>query len=243
MNPHRDAWTDRLSEYVDGELDPAERAALEVHLQLCDGCAGTVEELRAVLMRAGALESSTPETDLWPAIEARITAPRKARVFDLGDWRRRKAPGVAGAGAGQPRRWSFTLPQLAAAAALIVMLSSVTMWTMLARRPAAVAPLPGPSATAPVAVIVQPAGFESVRYDADIADLERVLREQRSKLDPATVRVIEQNLLIIDQATAQARRALAADPANRYLNGHLTAQLMRKMTLLRQATALASFHG
>ena len=72
MDPIRDAWTDCLSEYVDGELDAAERAALDVHLQLCEGCTGVVEELRAVLLRAGALEASAPETDLWPAIEARI---------------------------------------------------------------------------------------------------------------------------------------------------------------------------
>jgi anti-sigma factor RsiW len=243
MTPNRDAWTDRLSEYVDGELDPAERAALDVHLQLCEGCAGTVEELRAVLRRAGALEESAPGTDLWPAIEARITAPREARVLDLSDRAGRKAPRATGPGAWQPRRWSFTLPQLAAAAVLLVMLSSVTMWAVLARRPAAVSPSPGPLATSPVAALVQPAGFESARYDAAIADLERVLREHRSQLDPATVRVIEQNLLIIDQATAQARQALAADPANRYLNGHLAAQLMRKMTLLRQATAIVAVHG
>ena len=243
MSPNRDAWTDRLSEYVDGELDPAERAALEVHLQLCEGCAGVVEELRAVLLRAGTLEASAPETDLWPAIAARIAAPRKARVLDLSDGRGRRAPRAAGPGAWQPRRWSFTLPQLAAAAVLLVMLSSVTMWTVLSRQPAAGPPLPGPSAVSPAAAIVQPAGFESARYDAAIADLERALREHRGELDPATVRVIEQNLLIIDQATAQARQALAADPANRYLNGHLTAQLMRKLTLLRQATAIVAVRG
>lgn len=238
MNSYRDAWTDRLSEYVDGELDPADRAALDVHLQLCKECAGTVEELRAVLLRAGALEVSVPETDLWPAIEARIAAPRKARVFDLGGRREREAPGAR-----PPRLWSFTLPQLAAAAVLLVMLSSLTVWTVLSRRPAPGPSPSGPSAAAPAATVVLPAGFEAARYDAAIADLERVLREHRSKLDPATVRVIEQNLLIIDQATAQARQALAADPANPYLNGHLTAQLMRKMTLLRQATTIAAVHG
>jgi anti-sigma factor RsiW len=243
MSPNRDAWTDRLSEYVDGELDPSERAALEVHLRLCAGCAGMVEELRAVVLRAGSFGASAPETDLWPAIEARIAAPRKARVLDLGDGRGRAARRASGPGAGLPRRWSFTLPQLAAAAVLLVLLSSGTLWTVLSRRPTAGPPLPGPSAVSPAAAIVQPVGFESARYDAAIADLERVLREQRSTLDPATVRVIEQNLLIIDQATAQARAALAADPANRYLNGHLTSQLVRKLTLLRQATAIVAVHG
>ncbi len=241
MIPDRDAWTDRLSEYVDGELDAAERAALEVHLQLCEGCAGTVEELRAVVRRAGTMESGAPGTDLWPAIEARISAPRKAQVFDLRDGHGHEAGRRAETWL--PRRWSFTLPQLAAAAALIVLLSSVTVWSVLSRRPAAVAPPAGPSAAAPLAAAVQPAGFEAARYDAAIADLERVLKEHRGELDPATVRVIERNLAIIDQATDQARKALAADPANRYLNGHLASQLMRKMALLRQATALVAVHG
>ena len=69
------------------------------------------------------------------------------------------------------------------------------------------------------------------------------MREHRRELDPATVRTIEQNLRIIDQATEQARRALAADPANPYLNSHLAAQLRLKADVLRQATALVATHG
>ena len=94
MDPIRDAWTDRLSEYVDGELDAAERGALEVHLQLCERCSGTVEELRAVLERARALEARAPETDLWPAIEARLAARAEGA---------RARPGWLGRAAGRPR--------------------------------------------------------------------------------------------------------------------------------------------
>jgi len=242
MDPIRDAWTDRLSEYVDGELDTAERGALEVHLQLCGRCSATVGELRAVLERARGLEHRAPETDLWPAIEARLAPARKPRVLELGG---RRADRSAGREAWGSRRWSFTLPQLAAAAALIVVLSSAAVWVALSRRPVAGPQQPGPTAATTTAAVaqVQPAGFESARYDAAITELELVLKQHRSELDPATVRVIEENLLIIDQATAQARKALAADPANRYLNGHLAAQLMRKMTLLRQATAIVAAHG
>jgi anti-sigma factor RsiW len=244
MDPIRDAWTDRLSEYVDGELDAAERGALDVHLQLCARCSATVEELRAVLERARGLEHPAPGTDLWPAIEARIAPARKARVLDLGG---RRADRAAGPETWRARRWSFTLPQLAAAAGLIVVLSGATVWVALSRRPVVAPQLPGPTAstTATTAAVapVLPAGFEGARYDAAIADLERVLQEHRSELDPATVRVIEQNLFIIDQATAQARMALAADPANRYLNGHLAAQLTHKLTLLRQATAIVAVRG
>ena len=80
------------------------------------------------------------------------------------------------------------------------------------------------------------AGFDEKRYDATVAELEQVLREHRSELEPATVRVIERNLAIIDRATEQARQALLADPSNPYLNGHLADQMRRKIRLLQTAT-------
>jgi hypothetical protein len=64
--------------------------------------------------------------------------------------------------------------------------------------------------------------------------------EGRGLLDTATVRVLEQNLALIDEAIAQARRAVAADSANVYLNTHLAETMRRKIHLLRQAAALVS---
>src|SRR5207249_2341818 len=49
----KDQWTDRLSEYLDGELGAAERAALEGHLATCGECGATLAELRRVVARAG----------------------------------------------------------------------------------------------------------------------------------------------------------------------------------------------
>jgi anti-sigma factor RsiW len=226
----RDLWADRLSEYVDGELDRAARADAEAHLAACGRCAAMVEELRAVATRAAALPGlPPPATDLWPAIEARLATPRRILALPA------RGPG---------RRFSFTLPQLAAAALLLVMLSSASVWVALSRRPVAPSPATRTSPTAASAMVTaQPAGFEAAGYDAAIADLQKVLAEHRSALDPATVKTIEQNLAIIDQATEQARKALAADPANPYLNGHLAEQLKRKMMVLRQATAFVAVRG
>jgi hypothetical protein len=75
-------------------------------------------------------------------------------------------------------------------------------------------------------------------YAAAVADLERVLARGRGQLDTATVRVIQQNLAVIDKAIAQAQQALAADPANLYLNSHLAETMRRKLDLLRQAATL-----
>src|SRR4051794_39262488 len=67
-----DVWTDRLSEYLDDELSPGERVALEGHLAQCAECSATLADLRRVLARARALESTGPMTDLWPGIAAGI---------------------------------------------------------------------------------------------------------------------------------------------------------------------------
>jgi hypothetical protein len=77
-------------------------------------------------------------------------------------------------------------------------------------------------------------------YASAVDDLERILAEGRGRLDSTTVRVLEQNLALIDQAIAQAQRAVAADSANAYLNTHLAETMRRKIDLLRQAAALVS---
>jgi len=77
-------------------------------------------------------------------------------------------------------------------------------------------------------------------YDAAVADLERILQDGRGRLDSTTVRVLEQNLAVIDAAIAQARRAVAADSANLYLNSHLAETMRRKLELLRQAASLVA---
>src|SRR3954471_20746068 len=68
-----DKWTNRLSEYVDGELDSAETAALEAHLETCGRCYATVGELRLVVARAKSLADTAPAKDLWAGIRAGMT--------------------------------------------------------------------------------------------------------------------------------------------------------------------------
>jgi uncharacterized membrane protein len=106
-----------------------------------------------------------------------------------------------------------------------------------------VAVTPAPPAIAPV-VAPTPDGAPAAwsgdaSYDLVIARLEQLLAQNRTALDTATVRVLEKNLEIIDRAIAEARAALAADPASAYLNHHLARTMRRKVDLLRQASALA----
>jgi tetratricopeptide (TPR) repeat protein len=221
-----DAYTDRLSEYLDGEdLDSSDRAEIEDHLETCPACRAVLAELRDVTARAGTLHDRIPDGDLWPGIAARIdsarTIPFEGRAA---------------------RRISFTIPQVVAASLALMLLSGAMVWvsriggTRVDIEPIAAAPGRDQRVIADVAM----ADFADAQYDDAVADLEKALAAGRDTLDPQTVRVLEENLGAIDRAIEQSRQALSADPANLFLNTHLAAARQRKLALLRSATALAT---
>jgi tetratricopeptide (TPR) repeat protein len=213
-----DQWTDRLSEYLDDELEASERAALEQHLASCDACSVALDELRQVVARAAHLHARPPASDLWAGIASRldpvvsVATPFRARVT---------------------RRISFTMPQLVAAGLALMVTSGGGVWIL--QHGGRTTELPSASAVDPAAL---PVAFADPRYDEAIADLEQALATGRSQLDPGTVRILEANLDAIDKAIEQSRRALAADPANVYLHSHLADERQRKLALLRRGVGL-----
>ncbi|HTI04378.1 MAG TPA: zf-HC2 domain-containing protein [Gemmatimonadales bacterium] len=219
-----DIWTNRLSEYLDGELDSAEQAALEAHLATCGACYATLGELKHVVARAKALPDTPPVKDLWAGIRAGIT-PAQAAVT--------ARPPVRPSA----RRFAFSVPQLLAASIALALLSGGGVW--IASRPQAT--------KAPDTVLLPPSREAAVRQvvwtrntDAAIADLQTALTQNETKLDTATVRIVRQNLAIIDRAITDARVALQKDPGNAYLNLHLADTMRRKVELLRRVNAMAA---
>jgi hypothetical protein len=235
-----DRWTELLSDYVDGGLDVAARTGLESHLRGCPDCSETLEDLRIVVARARSLpaHSAAPDVDLWPGIEARIRgAQRPAPVLPVPRPRSRSW---------SERRVSFSLPQLAAACIALAIVSGSAVW--YARRS-------GMEQTVRSGGLIAGTGDQGIAFDAaastrraapatpskaGLEELRRILAEGRDKLDPATVKTLEESLAIIEIAIGQAQRALAADPANPYVRAHLNKTMQRKVDLLRQATMLAS---
>ena len=218
-----DKWTDRLSEYIDGELTPSERDALEAHLMTCPECGQTLQELRAVVTRAGQVIDREPQNDLWAGIAARM------QTVEI-------EPELAIATSRTKRRVSFSIPQLAAASIVLILMSAAMMY-MLLRQTNPVQPL------AQVPAVQQTPAQATVRavtrnYDSAVNELESVLEHNRNQLDTSTVRVLEQNLAIIDRAIAEARNALSQEPGNQYLSRYLDAAMQRKVQLLRRATSV-----
>jgi hypothetical protein len=180
----------------------------------------------------GRWREELPARDLWPGVEAQVRLHRQPI-------------------AASQRFFSFTITQLAVAASLLIAAASGLTW-VIARQPAAstIAVNAGEPVIQAYGVpedttdgqIVQ-ANFADAQFNAAVDDLEKILREERDRLDPRTVLIIERNLKAIDVAINEARMALDNDPANPYLNSHLADARRRKLDLLRQATTLASAGG
>lgn len=249
MNDH---GLERLSEYIDGDLTAEDAAALEAHLAECAECATTLGELREVVTLAHGLEPSPPASDLWPGIRGRLeprsgptaagTGPGALRAAE-GDGMGGEAPAAPGEGPGpfwalrghsRPGygRLTMTVPQVAAAGIALMLFTASAMWMALGGRDR-----PGGTALATPEDVPTP-GAITVSYQAAIQDLEGEFQRRRATLDPATIRVVEQNLATIDAAIGEARRALESDPASGYLNGYLAETMQRKVDLLRQATRI-----
>jgi hypothetical protein len=174
----------------------------------------------------GQWREELPQRDLWPGVQARLE-PRTSTA----------------------RTFTFTVSQLAVAASFLIAVVAGMTW-LATNRPAPVGGGPaqeviqasGEPAGVPNGQIV-PANFADAQFNAAVSDLERILREERGRLDPRTVLILERNLKAIDAAINEARMALESDPANPFLNSHLADARRRKLDLLRHATELASTGG
>ena len=212
---------EQLSAYLEGDLAGDDLVRAEAHLAACAECRAELDGLRRLVRRAASLDDRPPERELWAGIARQIATPDTSDVIPF-------AP--------RTRRFAFTMPQLAAAAVALMAISAGTV-TLLQPRPSGSVPAGSRPATI-VRQVTNPGDATVASYDSVINDMEHLLDTHRSRLDTATVRIVEESLHEIDAAILQARTALAKDPNNRYLNGHLQRSLDRKLDLLRTAVTL-----
>jgi hypothetical protein len=174
-----------------------------------------------------------PPADAWTSIEAQIknssiVSVRSIPVHVTGIW----------------QRPAF----LAAAAVFLVAASSLVTAVALAHfepreSRVAVAPALTARADTPQRSASHPSNlveFAAVETDYinSANELSSVLETEQTTLSPETVAKLRKSLGIIDAAIIEARRALAADPADRALVEMLNASYNQKIDLLRRATEM-----
>jgi anti-sigma factor RsiW len=206
-----------LSDLADDALDARTRSDAEAHLAACDACFSRLQRMRVLVAQATALPATMPAPpDEWQRIRARLG--HESRV-SVSPWRTRRSV------------------LLAAGLALVIASSAVTALIVggeanVAARPAA--------PTAPVVAVTPRLAALEREYAMVTRDLEQELSDRKHTLAPETIAAVERSLRTIDAAIAEARAALARDPASETLARLLVAGHDQKVELLRHATRLAT---
>lgn len=219
---------DTIAAMVENELSVFERRRADEHVEACDDCRHALERATSIDLAARQLPREiAPPPEVWDTVCNTIE--------------HREGP----SGGYQPlvRLWRFagsSERRWLAAAALFLMAFTASITTVVIGPRGEPRPTSGEIATAtPMPVI--PASVRAVERDlsASVEVLERALAERRPTLLPETAATIEQSLAIIDEAIAEARHALAQDPADRALIDALARGYSSKIDLLKRATELA----
>ena len=213
---------EQLCDLADGALPPGAEPAVRAHLRACDECLSRFSAISALAASTAALpQAIAPPDDLWGDIRKELRPRHQIGRRGMRVWQVR---------------------QLAAAAIVIAVVSSAL--TALILRQSRTERI----AQSPVVVPVQqpepvplPARLASAenRYTRSVDALQRTLAERRDSLAPSTIATVERSLRVADSAIAEARDALARDPANGALAKLFASNYERKIDLLRRATELA----
>jgi len=207
---------ERLDDYVDGELAAPELHEVELHLASCAACREEERELRALLAHAAALPKAVaPPRDLWPEIASEIATGPRVLPF-------------------VPRRVLYA--GLAAAAALVLAFVFRYQGPRAQAPGGAIFPTPLEVAASPESALREAEGD----YDRATNALLATLQEHRDQLAPETIKSVEQNLAVIDEALREVRAALDKDPGNAELTRMLAATHHKKVDVLRRVVKLST---
>ena len=229
-------FMERLSALLDGELDVEARSEVEAHLTACADCREVANDLQELVAAAGEMAPVPPREDLWPALAARLgetlgaarVMPSLAARPDRSFWR---------------RRLTLSWPQAAGIAASVaaVAIAAAAWW---ARGPLPDSP-PDARSAARTESLLASSDAAYLALSHEVQTLRTRLQDPSGRLDAETVRVLEKNLRLIEQAIAQSRSALASDPGYVDRSNRFVTSLSGKLELLRQATdvALAQANG
>ena len=210
-------WTNRIDDFLDGRLEAAEAEDLQVHIAGCPSCADEVASIRELRDLAAALPRSLePPRDLWPGIEARVSATKVVRG-------------------------RFGSRAVLAAAAAVVIVSSVVTAYFIGRSQAVMVTVEPPAVVESGPSEVLLASFEGLgvnNYLDTRTELLDALDARKHELSGETMEVVMDNLLLIDQAMDRIAEALGEDPENEFLMKQLAGAYRRQIDLLQRAVRM-----
>ncbi|MFC1499739.1 anti-sigma factor family protein [Candidatus Zixiibacteriota bacterium] len=199
-----------LDDFVDGILSGGVHSRLERHLATCEECRRSLAELQALLDDAADLPAEIrPSKDLWPAVRSQIELEESV-----------------------PSRHSFfNRPKyMLAAAALFVLVTagSLMIPRMIEMGMGSIEWMMTEWQIGQVTT----AAMER-QYLGAIEELSYVVAERRATVPQSALKIIDQNLRVLDNAIEESRTALWNNPSDRELQSTLSTVYQQKVELLQ----------
>ncbi|MFP5261690.1 MAG: zf-HC2 domain-containing protein [Blastocatellia bacterium] len=193
-----------ISDYIDGELELGEQAKVERHLGDCEPCRAVRDDLLQIVHFSNQLPEHAPSGALWARIRSDIEEQKPA-----GFWSR------AGAwwAITKSRQFDLSIPQMAAAAAALVIVISIGV--IASRQPAApVAMSLAGSAQSATSQVRPLSGPDFQQLEKQISNLSATIEQRKVSWDPQLRVKFEKNMSLIEQSLAECRHQLSDNPGD-----------------------------
>jgi hypothetical protein len=212
--------TERLSAFVDGELPPAEAAAVRAHASGCAACTAALADLRALVTNVRALDVPEPPPTLWPAIEGALERRERFAWLKISLWRPLGIGALAGA--------------------VAVVLVTVALPTIRARWNRERAAPPVQIAATPVSdPLLHEAEAEfaqaAAAYERSIEKLRALLAREEARWSPQERTRMAERLGRLDEVIARSRELARRTPGDSAGNEQLFAAYQQKIAFLAAA--------
>ncbi len=221
-------YTQAIQELVDGTLGSVRAAELEQHLSGCAACRAFAADVQQIHDLAASLDRPAPPAGVWLQVAGRLR--QEGRV-------------QASAPVQRARHSRYALLGIAAALMVAIGGSLLVLVPYLRTDPngagqAASQPAGGNAAGESVQSIEDHFRLAEQHMQTGIAKLEEAARADQAVIDPQTAAMLKKNLEMIDQAIAESRAALRAEPQSTIARDSLFNALRRKVALLQDTIAL-----
>ena len=222
-------YAQSIQDLVDGTLGAIRTSELEQHLDECASCRQFADDMQRIHDLGASLDRLAPPAGVWLQVAGRLR--QEGRIKD--------APEPLT----KVRQSRYAL--LAIAAALLVAIGgSLFMMLPLLRgkagteQAAAEQPAGDPAEAGSAQSIEDHFRIAEQQMQTGIAKLEEAAKADESVMDPQTAAMLKKNLEMIDQAIAESRAALRAEPQSTIARDSLFNALRRKVALLQDTIAL-----
>jgi hypothetical protein len=227
---------DLISDFLDGSLSREDQSTLNSHLEECLGCAGVRTDLESLVgfcrTQRGQYSAPPNEQALWLRISNVIASEAPAGVT---------APVPAGGSFWTnwiSRSWELSFPQLAASAAIIVLVVSLTTVVGL-RRWQSGGPGSGPTlAGNGMSVSASEIRNRVSQQQQTIAYWNQRVEFNKARWNPQMRETFDRNLKVIDEAVNESFDALSRNPHDEVSEEMLNVALNEKLSLLKSFAEL-----